>query len=225
MKRIPRNTPAASPRRKAADNELTRLKMELVAARERGEARALPQMLASHPKYAGELAEFSAALLATSIDDPAAITPESEQIAARARSRAFASVFGTAVAPAPVAAVAPARAVSLKALRQARGLSMPEAARKLGLGLDVLSSLEAGRIAARTIPDRLVRALGEMLDAATEQMQALLQGQATVRPAFQRSRSGETKHGQTPQEMDFAEAVRLSVEMTPEQKAQWLEEE
>src|SRR5262250_409166 len=115
MKKVPRNTPAASPRQKAADNELTRLKMELVAARERGEARALPQMLASHPKYAGELAEFSAALLATTIDDPAAITPESERIASRARARAFASVFETATAAAaPATAVAPTRAVSLK---------------------------------------------------------------------------------------------------------------
>jgi transcriptional regulator with XRE-family HTH domain len=206
-----------------------RLKMELVAARERGEARALPRLLASHPQYARELTQFSAALLVTNVDDPAAITPESEQIAARARSRAFAAVFGApvvapVVAPATATAVAPVRAMSLKALRQARGLSMPEAARKLGLGLDVLSSLESGRIAARSIPDRLVRALGELLDAATEQMQVLLQGQAAVRPAFQRSRTGATRQGQAQQEMDFAEAVRLSVEMTPEQKAQWLEE-
>jgi transcriptional regulator with XRE-family HTH domain len=225
MTKITRNTPAASPRPEV-DNELTRLKMELVAARERGEKRALLRLLASHPQYAAELMQFSAALLATSIDDPAAITPESEQIAARARSRAFAAVFGApVVAPAAATAVAPARAVSLKALRQARGLSMPEAARKLGLGLDVLSSLESGRIAARSIPDRLVRTLGELLDAATEQMQALLQGQAALRPAFQRSRTGATRQGQAQQEMDFAEAVRLSVEMTPEQKAQWLEEE
>jgi transcriptional regulator with XRE-family HTH domain len=223
MTKIPRNTPAASPRPDVADNELTRLKVELVAARERGEARALPRLLASHPQYVSELIQFSAALLATNINDTATITPESEQIAARARSRAFAAVFGAPVAAAATA-VAPARAVSLKALRQARGLSMPEAARKLGLGLDVLSSLESGRIAARTIPDRLVRALGELLDAATEQMQTLLQGQATLRPAFQRSRTGATRQGQASQEMDFAEAVRLSVEMTPEEKAQWLEE-
>src|SRR5262245_6420620 len=118
MKKIPRNTPAAPHRQQAADNELTRLKMELVAARERGETRALPQMLASHRKYASELTEFSAALTATTNDDPAVVTPESERIAARARSRAFAAVFGTAaVAQAPAAAVAPARAVSLKALR------------------------------------------------------------------------------------------------------------
>lgn len=224
MTKPSRNTPAAP--RQEIDNELTRLKLELVTARERGEAKALPRLLASHPQYASELADFSMALLATNIDDAAAITPESTQIAERARSRAFAAVFGAPVAV-QATVVASARAisaVSLKALRQARGLSMPEAARKLGLGLDVLSSLESGRIAARSIPDRLVRALGEMLDAATEQMQALLQGQASVRPAFQRSRTGATRQGQAQQEMDFAEAVRLSVEMTPEQKAQWLEE-
>lgn len=225
MTKTSRNTPAVP--RQEIDNELTRLKMELVAARERGETRALSRLMTSHPQYASELTDFSMALLATNFDN-AAITPESEQIAARARSRAFATVFGApVVAPAAATVAAPARAisaVSLKALRQARGLSMPEAARKLGLGLDVLSSLESGRIAARSIPDRLVRALGEMLDAAAEQMQALLQGQASVRPAFQRSRTGATRQGQAQQEMDFAEAVRLSVEMTPEQKAQWLEE-
>jgi len=225
MTKTSRNTPAVP--RQEVDNELTRLKMELVSAREHGETRALSRLMASHPQYASELTDFSMALLATNIDKAEAITPESAQIAERARSRAFATVFGAPVA-ATAAVAAPARAisaVSLKALRQARGLSMPEAARKLGLGLDVLSSLESGRIAARSIPDRLVRSLGEMLDAAAEQMQALLQGQASVRPAFQRSRTGATRQNrQAQQEMDFAEAVRLSVEMTPEEKAQWLEE-
>src|SRR5215468_6248865 len=112
MTKIQRNT-AAAPRQEP-DTELTRLKMELVAARERGEARALPRLLASYPQYARDLTQFSAALLATGSDDPAAITPESEQIAARARSRAFAAVFGVpvaarAAAPATVPAAAPAR--------------------------------------------------------------------------------------------------------------------
>jgi transcriptional regulator with XRE-family HTH domain len=221
MTRTPRNAPARRP--EPADGELTQLKMELVAARERGERHALLRLLASHPQYAQELTQFSAALIATSIDDPVAITPESERIAARARSRAFAAVFG-APAIATAAAVAPGRVASLKALRQAHGISMREAARKLGLGLDVLSSLESGRIAARTIPDRLVRALGDLLDEAAEQMQALLQGQAALRPAFQRSRTGAAKQGQEPQELDFAEAVRLSVEMSAEEKAYWLGE-
>ena len=68
----------------------------------------------------------------------------------QARERAFASVFGVA---APAVAKAPAFA-SLKALRQAHKISMPALAAKLGLGVDVVSALEAGRIRAASAPER-----------------------------------------------------------------------
>ena len=105
--------------------------------------------LAQHPAHAEELTAFYSALLATQGYEDAPSTPEIGAIAERASARAFASVFGAAaVQAAPVAVVATTSATAvqptLKALRQAQRKSMREVARGLGLGVDVLSALEAG---------------------------------------------------------------------------------
>jgi transcriptional regulator with XRE-family HTH domain len=189
--------------------------MELVATRERGDPAALPTVLARFPQYAAALIEFSAALTATSAYSQVALTPESERIAAQARGHAFAAVFGPADA-APVFA-------SLKALRMARQLTLKGVAGRLGLGMDVLSALEAGRIQARSVPTRFLDALGAVLDATADQVGAILGGQAALAPAYLRSRTGETKDGAAAAQLDFADAIRMSPSMTDEQKATWLE--
>jgi transcriptional regulator with XRE-family HTH domain len=193
--------------------ELTRAKLEMVAARERGEDALLP-LLEQRPTLAGELIEFSAALAATSAYTDVELTPETETIALQARDRAFAAVFGAAT---PAVAKAPAFA-SLKALRQARKISMPALAAKLGLGVDVVSALEAGRIRAASAPERLLRSLGELLDTTADQILALLGAQPAVSPALRRGRGAVSDA----EPLDFAEAVRLSPEMSDEAKADWL---
>jgi len=207
---------------RAEDPELMRLKMELVAAREHGEGGALSRMLVAHPRHVAALTEFAAALVATSGYERETLTAETMAVAARAEARALATVFPVT---APVAASKSAssgfgaRAVaSLKALRRARGVSLSAAARRLGLGLDVLSDLEAGLINASSVPDRLTRALGELLQTTAEQVHAALDAQSAVRPALQLNRSSD---GDVPMR-DFAEAVRLSTSMSPEQKTEWL---
>ena len=127
----------------------------------------------------------------------------------QAREQAFAAVFGTATP-----AKAPAFA-SLKALRQARKISMPALAARLGLGVDVVSALEAGRIRAASAPERLLRSLGEMLDTTADQIMALLGAQPAISPALRRAR-GDVADAEP---LDFAEAVRLSPEMSDEDKA------
>ena len=194
-------------------DELTRAKLEMVAARERGEDALLP-LLEQRPTLAGELIEFSAALAATSAYTDVELTPEAETIALQARDRAFAAVFGAAT---PAVAKAPAFA-SLKALRQARKISMPALAAKLGLGVDVVSALEAGRIRAASAPERLLRSLGELLDTTADQILALLGAQPAVSPALRRGRGAVSDA----EPLDFAEAVRLSPEMSAEAKAGWL---
>jgi transcriptional regulator with XRE-family HTH domain len=194
-------------------DELTRAKIELVAARERGED-ALRPLLAQHPALAGDLIDFSAALAATSAYADVELTSETETIAMQARERAFAAVFGAAT---PAVAKAPAFA-SLKALRQARKISMPAIAARLGLGVDVVSALEAGRIRAASAPERLLRALGEMLDTTADQVAALLGAQPALSPALRRARGDVTDA----EPLDFAEAVRLSPEMSEDAKADWL---
>ncbi len=54
---------------------------------------------------------------------------------------------------------------------------MPALAARLGLGVDVVSALEAGRIRAASAPERLLRSLGEMLDTTADQIAALLGAQ------------------------------------------------
>ncbi|MBF6590725.1 MAG: hypothetical protein IVW57_09370 [Ktedonobacterales bacterium] len=220
--RAPRSTQTSAGRANAepASVELLRAKRALTSARARGEDGALTHTLAAYPRHTTALIAFDAALLATSSYENEALTAETTHIAERALARALAAVF-------PAAPVAQA-ALSLKALRQARRIPMPEAARQLGLGVDVLSYLEAGRIAASTVPERLVRALGNLLGTAAEQIGAALQGQAALTPALQRSRGGARKTppaapATTP--LAFADAVRTSPGMTPEQKATWLAEE
>jgi transcriptional regulator with XRE-family HTH domain len=156
-----------------------------------------------------DLIEFNAALVATSFADDAAIA-ETAPIAERALGRALAAVF-------------PAPAPSLKALRQASHISMREIASRLSLSVDIVSLLEQGRIAASSVPERLVRALGEALGTASEQISAALQGQPALAPALQRNRTaGQRKDATPPPPLTFAEAVRLSPGMTQLQKDAWL---
>jgi len=193
-------------------DELLRAKLDLVAARERGQDALVP-LVTQHPALAGDLIDFSAALTATSAYTNVELSTESEAIAMQARERAFAAVFGAATPP-----TAPAIA-SLKALRQARRLSMPAIAIRLGLGVDIVSALEAGRIRAASAPDRLLRSLGELLDTTADQIAALLSSQVAPSPALRRGR-GEVANAEP---LDFAEAVRLSPEMSEGAKADWLE--
>ncbi len=209
----------------AQRDPLMQAKMELAAASEHGQKGALAAVLAQHPAHANELTTFYGALLATQGYEDAPLTPEIGAIAERASARAFASVFGAAaVQAAPVAAVATATAVqapTLKALRQAQRKSMREVARGLGLGVDVLSALEAGRIRASTVPERLLQRLSALLDTAAEQLRVMLAGPAQA-PALLRSRQGERKDGDAREEMPFDDAVRLSAEMSAEEKSAWL---
>lgn len=214
-----RTTGARSETSRADHTELMRAKMELVAARERGERQALPEAVARYPLHADALVDFDAGLLATSAYGDVPLTPESERIALAARSLAFAAVFE------PVAMVtraAPAAFASLKALRQARKLTLAAVAATLGLGVDVLSQLEAGRIRAQSVPERLAQALGEALQTTADQIAALLNGQGSLAPALQRSRTGARKQSGAPEQLDFAEAVRLSMEMDDAAKSAWL---
>jgi transcriptional regulator with XRE-family HTH domain len=202
-------------------NELMQAKMELVAARERNERGALAGVLRTYPAYVPELAEFNAALIATSGYEREVLTPETQSIAARALARAMVTVFPIQAAlPAPGAI----RGVvaTLRELRKSRGFSQPALAARLGLGVDVLSSLETGVVKVSSIPDRLIRALGEVLSSSFDQMTNLLQ--VTSEPAWKRSKEGSGKGDREQLEKDFLELVRTSPMMSAEQKASWLDD-
>ena len=203
---------------------LRQAKMALVAARERGETGELARVLRAHPAEADALSDFAMALTATESYANEGLAPDVSEVASAARARAFTAVFGAVAADtAPAPAVA---ALSLKALRQARGVSLSAASRALGLGVDVLSALEAGRIRVASAPRRLADALGELLEATTSEITAALGAQ--VAPALRRGALGaESDARNAPggaSQLDFADAVLLSQSMTAEEKARWLTE-
>lgn len=214
---------------RAAENDtlndtLMQAKMALVAAQDRGEAGTLTNLLASYPQHASELTVFSAALIATTSYEHEDLTPETEGIAARALSRAMAAVF-TPTRTSPAGTVAQKAAASLKALRQARQITIKNLAEQLGLGRDIVNNLEAGVIRVATIPERVLHGLSDALDASVDQVRLALQTQAALTPALLRSREGQTRETPEQPELDFAEAVRLSPDMSAEQKARWLADE
>ncbi len=216
-----KNTSTAT--RGADPNALTRAKLELVAAHEQGQTDAIRAALTRYPAYSDELTTFATALVATETDpfgdSLETVLADTQAVAQAARNRAFAAVFGATPVAAPVAVAT--SAVSLKALWQKRGLTMSAVAQRLGLGLDVLSDLEAGRIRVASVPARLLNAFSEMLDATVDQIVGAM---SVPRLALNmRSKQGATIGEQTPTEIDFADAIRQSAEMTAEQKATWLD--
>lgn len=218
-----RRTSSSAGKRNGA-GQLLAAKMEMVAARELGESAALLRVLTAYPQATAELTEFNAALVATAGYEREELTPAVESIAARARSRAFATIF-------PVARTAPAETAgqralaTLRSLRRARGLSMKGLAARLGLGADVVGGLESGYIRVASIPEKLVHGLSDALNATADQIRLALQTQASLAPALLRSQAGASV--ETPEQpmLDFAEAIKLSPSMTAEQKSSWLEPE
>lgn len=212
-----------------AGGELMRAKMALVAACERADPDALVTILATYPAHAPELIEFNAALKATAGYEHEALTAESETLANRAYERAMARVFGasasgeTTFAPAAAPAIGVAQGVvaTLRGLRRARGMTPRALGERLGLGVDVVTSLEHGLIRAATIPERLVKALADVLGTNLDQITTALTAQPEVRPLYRRERHGATESGEP---LDFAEAVRVSPNMSLEEKARWVEQ-
>jgi hypothetical protein len=215
------HSPRSASARTGSRETMMRAKMALVAASERGEPGALGTILAEYPTQVGELTEFRAALLATSSYEHEAPTPEVDAIGERAMARAFELIFPVraAVPSVPVAVAA----ASLQALRKAHNLRPLALASKIGLGVDVLTSLERGFIKVASVPERLVRALGEALDTSAEQIHTILRAQEMTVPRFGRSREGQSVEAEPQPVLDFERAVAISPNMSAEQKAAWLE--
>jgi transcriptional regulator with XRE-family HTH domain len=213
------NTQATTRRR-----ELMQAKMALVAAREQNEAEAFTSIVGTYPSYLPELTEFNAALIATSSYDLEIPTPQTESIAVRALSRAMMTVFPVQ-ATLPTSSAIREAVATLRELRGSRGLSLSALADRLGLGVDVVSSLEAGMVKVASIPDRLIRALGDALSTSLDQITEVLDKQITTEPAWQRMRTeGSGKGDRERLEIDFEELVRTSPNMSPDQKALWLDD-
>ena len=202
------NTPHST-----ASDDLRSAQEELVARFEQHQPKSLAEVLRLHPAFLAELTDFYAGLVATGQTDTAIATAETDEIAARAVAKAFAAVY-------PAATTA---AASLKAARQERHITLPAFAARLGIGVDVVSYLEAGLIRAASVPDRLIQAWSDALALSASEIQAMLAHQVQRVPALQRNPWGSTEDSARTTVIDFADAVRSSPNMTDEQKAHWLE--
>lgn len=196
--------------------DLTEAKLTLVRARERGAGDSLSQALRAYPEHADALTSFDLGLIVTQGYEREPVTADVLEAGQAARAMAFTRVFGAAPVVEQVAQ--PAAAVSLKALRQRRDLALMAAARRLGLGVDVLSALEAGRIAVSSVPARLTQGLAALLDATAEQINGALA--LSVAPALRRAQSSSPAN--PVEQVSFADAIQGSHDMSPEQKAEWL---
>lgn len=211
------NTQATTRRR-----ELMQAKMALVAAREQNEAEAFTSIVGTYPSYLPELTEFNAALIATSSYDLEIPTPQTESIAVRALSRAMMTVFPVQTTL-PTSSAIRGAVATLRELRRSRGFSLPVLADRLGLGVDVVSSLEAGMVKVASIPDRLIRALGDALSTSLDQITEVLDKQGSPEPAWKRYKDSGKGDREQP-EIDFVDLVRASPNMSPDQKALWLDD-
>jgi len=204
------NPPHASMR-----DDLRGARAELLAQFEQHQPQPLAEVLRNYPALLAELTDFYAGLLATSQTDTSGIAPDTSQIATRAVAKAFARVYPTIKHS----------AVSLKAARQHRHITLKACASRLGIGVDVLSYLEAGLIRAASVPDRLISRWSAALAISADEVQAMLASQVQRVPALQRNPWGGTV--QRPAQTtitDFADAIRTSPNMSDDEKAIWLAE-
>ena len=196
----------------SSGDDLRSAQEELLARFEQHEPKPLAEVLRRHPGLLAELTDFYAGLVATSHTDMATAIAETDQIAARAAAKAFAIVYPAATTT----------GATLKAARQERHVTLRAFAATLGIGVDVLSYLEAGLIRAASVPDRLIQAWSDALSVSTGEIKALLAHQVAHVPALQRNPWGSTADSARTSIVDFADAIRNSPNMTEDEKAHWL---
>ncbi len=96
------------------------------------------------------------------------------------------------------------------------GVTKPQVARHMRLGVDVLNQIFEGRITLASIPELFFTRLANALQLAVEDVQQAVARSfdAPQKPAFRR--------GDTPGHIqDFADAIRHSANMTDAERAEW----
>jgi hypothetical protein len=117
-------------------------------------------------------------------------------------------------------------APSLTALRKEHGLLPGRLARAVGLPVDFFGLLERGEIRLITIPSQkawlLVERLAQTLQRTTDEIWMSLR--APMPAAMHRMSAEDGAALEVGVQRDFAEALRRSTELTPEMRAEWLDE-
>jgi hypothetical protein len=108
---------------------------------------------------------------------------------------------------------------SLNEAARQQGVSPKQLAQKLGVGVTLFAKLNRRLLNAATIPVRLIERLAEELKISVEQTRAYLSQPPTL-AAGAMYRSEQAPEVTEPQ--DFADAVRVSSDMSDTEKAVWL---
>jgi hypothetical protein len=188
----------------------------LTRALRAGQPSALRDAIARHPEYAVALADY--ALYFRTME--AALPPlEANTAPAAALAPAAQRAFGR------MAATPPAIAGILATARQV-GMDAAALAARIRLSADVLAKLDSGAIDPATVPALLIDRLVQTLQCGRAAIRAYLQGVsgASAAPAaggalHARERPVAPGYGQE----SFAQAVRTSVLLSAEERAEWLQ--
>jgi transcriptional regulator with XRE-family HTH domain len=202
--------------------ELQRLKIAWLAARDAGDVQQQLHILQDHPDYQNDLIDFIAAYHASggAQADVAEMVEEQnpalELLAQRALRRAMQQVFPPSLT-----------VKTLAELRKAANLRKTAVAGGLRLSMSVWDKLERGAIAASSLSQRQLERLAAFFQISAEQFATLLDNSQPLDPVYRRqtrmaARNMQHKSAQARGE-NFADAINKS-DMTEEDKRFWQEE-
>lgn len=168
-----------------------------------------------YPQYADDIREHAAARLDWAAwDELPAVEPDGDLLA-RGRSRALNALHNARAGQ----EAALGEAVSFQQLMQARGTTVAELARELGIERAIIADMAGGRMLP-PLGARFANALARALNASVAAIDTAL-AQACRAPRLGLAKAkGQPKIVQRP----YADIVRSSG-MTPDRKSYWLDED
>ena len=191
--------------------------IELIEAFERGEDQTIVlDWVKRYPQLSDDIVNFMLALRI--VDGPdVAIDPTLDAAIER----------GMALGMQRIHAAAPAAQMNLVAAMQAAGVTKPQLAKHLHIGLKVVDKFVQGQIALASIPQRFFAQIAQSLNASIDQVQSWAQQSSVVVATLRRAQAHAPEA--TPQPVaqeSFAEAVRTCSpkSMSATDRALWLHE-
>ena len=186
--------------------------------------RAIAEFSKRYPEHRKALLDFAVAWAEDEyLPRAPALTPEQEElVAARAQSFLQNLLFEQELAEEPLVAprgVATVAVQSLAQLAKGVGMSPHDAARQVGLDLDLLGEINRRGIYPQTIPKWIASAFAKLFSVEVAQIIDSWSLPASRAPAMSFLANAKPI---TPVQRSFQEAVRNSINLTDEEKANLL---
>ncbi len=211
-----------SPARNEMNNTTTHnLEMDEIFAawsedRESGSPRPLKEWIAISPQYASQLAQWATTTTLLEFAPEPTITPEMEAETHTIGRNVLAEARAKYETTLPAI-------VGINATAKAKGLSWHGLAQSLGLSSAILQKLDLRQLRYESLPAQLFASLAEILEVSTAQLRNYLQFNSATLAQGVAYKSDNVP--QVAEQKDFAAVIQADMNMTPEQKAAWLEQE